>query len=508
MTPLVPSRSEFEKLAKKGNLVALSCEILADQDTPVSAFLKLSKGRHGFLLESVEGGERWARFSFLGTGASSVFRSRGRFVEVLERGRVSFQAEVDNPFEAFRSHMKRYRAAPAPGLPRFYGGAVGYVGYDTVRFFEKLPVRARRVLDVWDMYLVTSERLLIFDNVRHTIQAVSCCYLPDYSGVREAYEAAAETLWATVRELGRRPKKGTGGMGVRGSPQGKALRVRSNMSRRQYLEAVRRAKKHVKAGDIIQVVLSQRLQVREVLDPFALYRALRLVNPSPYMFYLQYPDYCIVGSSPEVLVRVEKGLVEVRPIAGTRPRGEDPRTDRRREEELRRSQKEIAEHVMLVDLGRNDVGRVAAPGTVQVEELMTVERYSHVMHLVSHVKGRLAKGRDCFDAFRACFPAGTLTGAPKIRAMEIIEELEPHRRGPYGGAVGYFGFSGNMDMAIAIRTVLAMPGEAHFQVGAGIVADSRPESEYQECMNKAGAMIKAIQMARDGLRLPAKPRSG
>lgn len=506
MTPFIPSRSEFEKLAKKGNLVALSCEILADQDTPVSAFLKLSKGRHGFLLESVEGGERWARFSFLGTGASSVFRSRGSFVQVLERGKVSFQGEVADPFDAFRSHMGRYRAAPAPGLPRFYGGAVGYVGYDTVRFFEKLPARTRRVLDVWDIYLVTSERLLIFDNVRHTIQAVSCVYLPDYRGVREAYEAAAETLWAAVRELGRRPK-GTGGTEGPGG-RCKALRVRSNMSRRQYLEAVRRAKKHVKAGDIIQVVLSQRLQVQEALDPFALYRALRLVNPSPYMFYLQYPDYCLVGSSPEVLVRVEKGFVEVRPIAGTRPRGEDPRADRRREEELRRSEKEIAEHVMLVDLGRNDVGRVAAPGTVQVEELMTVERYSHVMHLVSHVKGRLAKGKDCFDAFRACFPAGTLTGAPKIRAMEIIEELEPDRRGPYGGAVGYFGFSGNMDMAIAIRTVLAMPGEAHFQVGAGIVADSRPEREYEECMNKAGAMVKAIRMAREGLRLPATPRSG
>lgn len=506
MTPIVPSRSEFEKLAQKGNLVVFSCEILADQDTPVSAFLKLSKGRHGFLLESVEGGERWARFSFLGTGASTVFRSRDRFVEVLERGRVSFQSEVADPFEAFRSHMGRYRAAPAPGLPRFYGGAVGYVGYDTVRFFEKLPVQARRSLDVWDIYLVTSERLLIFDNVRHTIQAVSCCYLPDYSGIREAYEATADSLWATVRELGRRPKR-TGGKGVQEGCGG-PLRVRSNMSRRQFVEAVRRAKKHVKAGDIIQVVLSQRLQVREALDPFSLYRALRLVNPSPYMFFLQYPGYALVGSSPEVLVRVEKGLVEVRPIAGTRPRGEDPRTDRRREEELRRSEKEIAEHVMLVDLGRNDVGRVAAPGTVEVEELMTVERYSHVMHLVSHVKGRLAKGRDCFDAFRACFPAGTLTGAPKIRAMEIIEDLEPDRRGPYGGAVGYFGFSGNMDMAIAIRTVLALPGEVHFQVGAGIVADSRPASEYQECMNKAGAMIKAIRMAREGLRFPAKPRSG
>jgi anthranilate synthase component 1 len=280
------------------------------------------------------------------------------------------------------------------------------------------------------------------------------------------------------------------------------------MSRPQYLEAVRKAKRHVKAGDIIQVVLAQRLQVEEALDPFCLYRALRMVNPSPYMFFLQFPDYALVGSSPEVLVRVENRQVEVRPIAGTRPRGGDPKTDRRKEEQLKKSEKEIAEHIMLVDLGRNDVGRVSAPGTVEVGELMTIERYSHVMHLVSHVRGRLAAGKDCFDAFRACFPAGTLSGAPKIRAMEIIEDLEPDRRGPYGGAVGYFGFSGNMDMAIAIRTVLAMPEELHFQVGAGIVADSRPESEYQECLNKARALVKAIQMARHGLVLETSWEEG
>ena len=279
------------------------------------------------------------------------------------------------------------------------------------------------------------------------------------------------------------------------------MKVRSNMRRKDYVGAVKRAKSYVRSGDIIQAVLSQRLHADETLDPFSLYRALRFVNPSPYMFFLQYPDYALVGSSPEVLVRVEAPHVEVRPIAGTRPRGRDPRNDAKLAEGLKRDEKEIAEHIMLVDLGRNDVGRVAAPGTVKVEELMTIERYSHVMHLVSHVKGRLARGLDCFDAFRACFPAGTLSGAPKIRAMEIIEALEPQRRGPYGGAVGYFSFSGNMDMAIAIRSVLAMSDRLYFQAGAGIVADSRPEREYQECLNKARAMIKAIQMARKGLVL-------
>ena len=505
MMPITPSFAEFERLAGKGSLIPLSCEVLADQDTPVSAYLKLRKGKHGFLLESVEGGERWARYSFLGTGVSSVFRSKGRLVEIFENNRRLFRGSVTDPFEAFREHMKRYKPAPVRGLPRFYGGAVGYVGYDTIRFFEKLPERSRESLGIWDIYLMFCESLLIFDNVRHTIRIVSCCHLPGFPSLGEAYEATVEKIEATIRMLRLRRKQEDYG----GAPDNPGvLRVRSNMSRPQYLEAVRKAKRHVKAGDIIQVVLAQRLQVEEALDPFCLYRALRMVNPSPYMFFLQFPDYALVGSSPEVLVRVENRQVEVRPIAGTRPRGGDPKADRRKEEQLKKSEKEIAEHIMLVDLGRNDVGRVSAPGTVEVGELMTIERYSHVMHLVSHVRGRLAAGKDCFDAFRACFPAGTLSGAPKIRAMEIIEDLEPDRRGPYGGAVGYFGFSGNMDMAIAIRTVLAMPEELHFQVGAGIVADSRPESEYQECLNKAQALVKAIQMARHGLVLETSWEEG
>ena len=495
MLSVRPSLAEFESLVRKGNLVPVSCEILADQDTPVSAFLKLKPGAHGFLLESVEGGERWARYSFLGTGASSLFRSKGRRVEVVEKGREQKQEERVDPFLSFRDFMRRYRPVPVADMPRFYGGAVGYLGYDTVRFFEKLPERARDVLDVWDIYMVFPDCLLIFDNVSHTIRVVSCCYLPHFASPKEAYRETVETIERTVRRL-QAPLRSRTTKGVRGK-----LRVKANMRRNDYLEAVKKAKGHVRSGDIIQVVLSQRLEVQEAADPFSLYRALRIVNPSPYMFFLQYPHYALVGSSPEVLLRVEGRSVEVRPIAGTRPRGRTVKADERLGEALKRDEKEIAEHIMLVDLGRNDVGRVSAPGTVAVEDLMVVERYSHVMHLVSHVKGRLGSGRDCFDAFRACFPAGTLSGAPKIRAMEIIEELEPDRRGPYGGAVGYFSFSGNMDMAIVIRTILAMRDRLYLQSGAGIVADSRPAREYEECLNKARAMIKAIQWARQGFSL-------
>jgi len=495
MHPVIPSFSKFKSMTLKGNLIPVSAEILADSDTPVSSFFKLSKGNHGFLLESVVGEERWARYSFLGIGASSVFRCRGQTVEILDKGEKTRRKNVQDPFLAFREFMKRYRPVTLPGMPRFYGGAVGYLGYDTVRHFERLPELAEETLGVWDSYLIIPEVLVIFDNLRQMRQIVNCCYLPHYANPKEAYQATVQRIEQTVQRLQapmrRRPDDYAKG----------PLRVRSNMGRREYMRAVQKAKRYIREGDIIQAVLSQRLYTEETVTPFSLYRALRFVNPSPYMYFLKYPDYAVVGSTPELLVRVEKPFVEVRPIAGTRPRSSDHRTDRKLEENLKRDEKEIAEHIMLVDLGRNDVGRIAAPGTVEMEELMTVDRYSHVMHLVSHVKGRLARGKDCFDAFRACFPAGTLTGAPKIRAMEIIEELEPHRRGPYGGAVGYFGFSGNMDTAIAIRTILAQKDCLSFQVGAGIVADSKPVREYQECLNKAGAMIKAIQLARHGLVL-------
>jgi anthranilate synthase component 1 len=391
--------------------------------------------------------------------------------------------------------MKRYHPVVPSGMPRFYGGAVGYIGYDTIRFFERLPEYSQDSLGIWDIYLVIFDSLVVFDNVGHRIKIVSSSYLPNYGSLKEAYDDACQRIEQINKKLQSPTVPGL--QEVHHSL--KKLRVRSNVTRQGYLKGVRQAKRYIQKGDIIQVVLSQRLWVEEQLNPFALYRSLRLINPSPYMFFLQYPEYALIGSSPEVLVRLEGSDVEVRPIAGTRPRGRDPMEDRRLETSLKNDTKEKAEHIMLVDLGRNDIGRVASKGSVKVDELMKVERYSHVMHLVSTVKGTLAKGKDCFDAFRACFPAGTLSGAPKIRAMEIIEELEPHRRGPYGGAVGYFSFTGNMDTAIAIRTVLAISERLYFQVGAGIVADSRPEREYEECLNKARAMIKAIQVARKGL---------
>jgi len=490
-----PGFSEFSHMARRGNLIPVYYEMLADQDTPVSAYLKLRTPGHGCLLESVEGGEKWARYSFLGTGATTVLRSKGPYVEILDHGKKPSYRETDAPMEVIRELMKRYQPVIPPEMPRFYGGAVGYVGYDTVRFFERLPTHAQDVLGIWDIYLVIYDSLVIFDNVGHKIKIVSSSYLPNYATLRDAYEDACERIENVTQKL----RSPTVSALEEVQTVQRKLRVQSSMSRQGYLKAVHKAKRYVKKGDIIQVVLSQRLCAKEQLNPFIVYRSLRMINPSPYMFFLQYPDYALIGSSPEVLVRVEDGAVEVRPIAGTRPRGRNPVDDKRLETSLRNDTKEKAEHIMLVDLGRNDIGRVAGKGSVRVDDLMKVERYSHVMHLVSNVKGTLRKGRDCFDAFRACFPAGTLTGAPKIRAMEIIDELEPHRRGPYGGAVGYFSFSGNMDMAIAIRTILAKPDMLYFQVGAGIVADSKPEREYQECLNKARAMIKAIQMGRKGL---------
>lgn len=495
MHKIFPHFKDFRTMADQGNLIPVYCELLADSDTPVSAYLKLRTPGHGCLLESVEGGEKWARYSFLGTGATTVFRSKGRYIEILDHDKKPSYLEADNPFDAIRELMRRYHPVVPKGVPRFYGGAVGYIGYDTVRFFERLPTRAQESLGVWDMYLVIYENVVIFDNVDHTIKIVSSCFLPNYPSLKRAYEDACRRIEEVAAKL--RSQAVPDDIRPPARPHTK-LAIESTMSRSAFLKAVREAKRYVRKGDIIQVVLSQRLRVKEQVDPFSLYRSLRVINPSPYMFFLQYPDYALTGASPEVLVRLEGRSVEVRPIAGTRPRGRDPLDDRRIEQNLRRDEKEKAEHIMLVDLGRNDIGRVAEKGSVTVDELMKVERYSHVMHLVSHVRGTLMRGKDCFDAFRACFPAGTLTGAPKIRAMEIIEELEASRRGPYGGAVGYFGFSGNMDMAITIRTVVATPDSLYFQVGAGIVADSRPDREYQECLNKAKAIIKAIQMVRHG----------
>jgi anthranilate synthase component I len=487
-----PSFDLFKKLSKKGNLIPVYREIFADMETPVSAFKKLNTVDHCFLLESVEGGEKWARYSFLGFNPSIIFKSKGSRVEVVADGRTTVTMTTD-PLSLLKALMKQYRPVEVQGLPRFFGGAVGYISYDMVRFFEKLPAASEDDRNWYDAYLMITDTLLIFDNLKHTLAIVYNAHVHEGADLKRIYAAALKRINTIISYLGKPLKKE--------KPEKKIITgaVTSNYKKNDFEKIVRQAKEYIRAGDIIQTVLSQRFETTLCARPFDLYRSLRVINPSPYMYYLKLDDHFIVGSSPEVLVRMEKGRVEVRPIAGTRPRGKDEKKDLLLENDLKKDPKEIAEHIMLVDLGRNDVGRIARMGTVTVDELMVVERYSHVMHLVSHVSGLLKPGKDAYDVFRAAFPAGTVSGAPKIRAMEIIEELEKHQRGPYAGAVGYFGFSGNMDFCITIRTMLIKNKKIYVQAGAGIVADSRPEREYQETVNKAQAMFKAIQRAHEGI---------
>jgi anthranilate synthase component 1 len=492
---LTPSRAEFLRAARQASLVPVYREILADCETPVSAFLKIAKTdgpSHAFLLESVEGGEKWGRYSFLGTDPALVVTARGAEVCIDRRDGSQQRERTTDPLATLRQLLGRYRPANVAGLPRFHGGAVGYVGYDAVRYFERLPATLEDDLGLPEMHLLVPDVVLVFDRMTHTIKVIANVMLDEGVDPGVAYGAAAERIEATVARL-------TGGIVV--APRAPAPPVSapqsemSNMTPGEYCRIVERAKEHIRAGDVIQVVLAQRFEMRLRVAPFDIYRRLRVLNPSPYMFFLQLGEVALAGASPEVMARVEGAEVTVRPIAGTRPRGRTDEEDRILERELQEDPKERAEHIMLVDLGRNDVGRVAKIGTVQVTERMIVERYSHVMHLVSNVRGTLASGADCFDAFRATFPAGTLSGAPKVRAMEIIEELEGVRRGVYGGAVGYFGFSGSMDTCIAIRTAVAVGDRLFVQAGAGIVADSDPEREHRECVNKAQAVFLAARMA-------------
>jgi len=487
-----PSLDEFIFLAGQGNLIPVYREILADMETPVSAFRKIDDGQCSFLLESIEGGEKWARYSFLGSGGR-LFRSHGTHVEEVFNGEVLSAREAADPLAALREILAPYRPVQLPELPRFFGGAVGYLGYDMVRFIERLPDANPREIGAPDACFLLTESLLIFDNMRQKIKVVCNVHLRDGEDPAAAYRRGQEGIERLIEKL-RSPLA---------PPRAKACthgtELNANFPPGAFQVAVERCKEYIRAGDIFQVVLSQRFSGSLEADPFDIYRALRTINPSPYMFFLRFGPTLVVGASPEVLVRKEEDRVEVRPIAGTRPRGKTPEEDVRLEEELLADPKERAEHIMLVDLGRNDVGRVALPGTVEVSELMVVERYSHVMHIVSNVRGQLKEGADAIDVFRATFPAGTLSGSPKIRAMEIIDELEPCRREIYGGAVGYFSFSGNMDMAIAIRTLVVHEGNIYLQAGAGIVADSDPEAEYQETINKAMGVRKAIDMACGGL---------
>jgi anthranilate synthase component 1 len=488
-----PSLNEFKKLSRRGNLIPVTREIMGDADTPVSAFRKIDRGGHAFLLESVEGGEKWGRYSFVGTEPRLIFRSRGGEAEIIEGGAVRREAVARDPLENLKRLLGAYRPVRVPGVPRFFGGAVGYLSYDLVRFVEKLPDANPDPLDLYDAYFAFTDTLVVFDNVRQKIKVIHNTHVEEGMDREEAYLRATMRIDDLVARL-KSPLGPDEPLQVRGRPE-----VQSNFTKEEFCRAVERAKEYVVAGDVIQVVLSQRHTMTLQVDPFHIYRILRTVNPSPYMFFLRHDGHTLVGSSPEVLARVEDGRVEVRPIAGTRPRGRDEEEDARLEAELRSDPKEVAEHVMLVDLGRNDVGRVARGGTVHVNELMVVERYSHVMHLVSNVRAQLEDGKDAFDVIRATFPAGTLSGAPKIRAMEIIDELENVRRGPYGGAVGYFGYGGNMDTAITIRTVVIKDDLIHLQVGAGIVFDSDPGREYQETVDKGRALVTAIDLAREGL---------
>jgi len=479
-----PSLDEFRSLAREGNLVPVYRELNADLETPVSAFLKVARPPYAFLLESVEGGERLARYSFIGTEPR----------QVLATGPGTPVGAVD-PLKRVQAMLEPFRPVHLPDLPRFTGGAVGYLAYEAVRHFEpRVPHPGRDPLRLPEAFFLLADTLLAFDHLRHRVLVIALADLRR-TDPEEAYRRAVARIDRLVRRLERplRPRH------EEGPPPPEAPPFVSNLPRERFLRMVERVRDYIIAGDVIQVVLSQRFSRPTSARPFDIYRAVRALNPSPYMFFLALGDCFLIGASPEMLVRVEDGTVETHPIAGTRPRGRTPEEDRAYEEDLRASEKERAEHVMLVDLGRNDIGRVAEPGTVQVTHLMEVERYSHVMHLVSHVVGRLRPGLTCYDALRACFPAGTVTGAPKIRAMEIIAELEGEARGPYAGAVGYFSFDGNMDTCITIRTMVLKDGVAHIQAGAGIVYDSQPEAEYQETVHKARALMRALERAEGGL---------
>lgn len=494
------TREQFCDLAQCYNLIPLYREILADLETPVSAFMKVAQGDYTFLLESVEGGERLGRYSFIGFDPSLVLKTKNRQVEILRsKKRETFSlAEEEDPLHILKRLMQEFRWVGDPTLPPFAGGAVGYLGYDIVRFFERLPDLKPDDLQLPDCFLLFTENLLVFDHVRHRIKVLVNARVEGedpsvaYSQAVARIEEMIARLHTPLSLSPKTPYEKT-------TLASRSFQLSANMTPDQFCSAVRRAKEYIAAGDIFQVVLSQRFTTRTNAHPLNIYRALRTINPSPYMYYLSYGDLKVIGSSPEILVTEKRGKVTVRPIAGTIRRGQTPEEDLENERRLLSDEKERAEHIMLVDLGRNDIGRVCRYGSVRVSELMVIERYSHVMHIVSNVEGELAPGRDAFDVFRACFPAGTVSGAPKIRAMEIIEELEPTKRGPYAGAIGYFSFSGEMDTAITIRTIVLKGQDAYIQVGAGIVADSIPEREHQECLNKAKALMKALEMAEAGL---------
>ena len=492
-----PNRDEFYKRAQQGNLIPVWKEILADQETPVSAYERVrtflrekDQASHTWMLESVEGGELVGRYSFIGGNPRAIFRATGEGTEVTEGETTTHIANTD-PLEVLKAFMSRYQPVKDPALPRFTGGAVGFLGYDMISVFEpRVPVIQADVIGNPDMVMMITNAIIIFDHVTHTMKVVANAYVdgdPDC-----AYDDAL----AEIDELCAALQQPVNRVLIDAHLEVEPIKPESNMTVPEYRAMVEKAKEYIRAGDIIQVVLSQRFEAENDADSLDVYRALRTINPSPYMFCLDLAESALVGSSPEVHVRCEDRRVELRPIAGTRPRGKTALEDQSLEKDLLADPKELAEHVMLVDLGRNDVGRVCEFNSVRVPEQMVIERYSHVMHIVSDVTGTLSSGHDAYDVMKATFPAGTVSGAPKIRAMEIIAELEKTKRGPYAGAVGYFSFDGNLDCCITIRTVVLDKNKAYVQAGGGIVADSVPETEYQETCNKAGAVLKALSLAK------------
>jgi anthranilate synthase component 1 len=489
-----PSFQEFQRLAKHGNLIPVYDVFSADLLTPVSAYLRVAQGaRYSFLLESVEGGEKIARYTFAGANPEEVFRYASGACVLESRDRIIW--EERDPISFLREHMARFRPVRLPGLPPLVAGAIGYFSYDMVRLIERLPKRLRDDIGLYDAMLMFYRGIIAFDHVQHRLWIVRNVYTEGQGTLRAKYNKAVKEIRRTRQMLeepvaGERPAEK--------AAKSRAPQVTSNFKPKEYQEAVRKAKKYIREGDIFQVVLSQRFSAKTKTAPFDIYRELRALNPSPYLFYLRLNDVHVVGSSPEMLVKVQGREVFYRPIAGTRWRGKDEAEDLRLEREMLASEKERAEHIMLVDLGRNDLGRVCDYGSVQVEKLMSVERYSHVMHLVSSLRGKLREDVDCFDALMSCFPAGTVSGAPKVRAMEIIEEFEKTRRGIYAGGILYLDFAGNLDSCIALRTMVIKNGVAHVQAGGGIVADSTPGGEFRESVNKSKALLRALECAHGG----------
>jgi anthranilate synthase component 1 len=492
---MIPTLEEFRRIAKPGALVPVYREIVSDLETPVGAYMKIAANQpYSFLLESVEKADQIGRYSFLGANPSVQIRSKGTKVTIVRNGEAN-TFESKDPLEELKKLMAEYHPVHIAGLPAFHGGAVGYITYDMVRFMEKLPDKNPDPLNVPDMYFIITDTILIFDHVKNRLMIVSNAHVGNDADA--AYNEAVAKIDALLEGL-RKP------LVVPQQPKhtpAQATEPKSNFTRERYREAVKKAKEYICAGDIFQVVPSQRFERELHVSPITAYRALRCINPSPYMFILQFPELSLVGSSPEVMTQVKDGKCMVRPIAGTLPRGATVEEDLANEKHLLADIKEVAEHIMLVDLGRNDVGLVSKAGTVKPTRLMTIERYSHVMHIVSEVEGDMLPDKDAFDALRATFPMGTVSGAPKIRAMEIIDELEPVRRGVYSGGCGYISFSGEMDTCIAIRTMVIKDGKAHIQAGGGVVYDSDPDREYDETVNKAKALMRALDFAERGLEL-------